>query len=61
MMTNAFSHRWGQRGCRTDSQFATCMDVFEASQHLIQKELVVLRCQVIVCLNHLAQVLRAQA
>lgn len=31
----------------------TCMDVFQPTQHLIQEELMVFRCQVIICLDDL--------
>ena len=41
-----------QRSCNGRDRL-TCMDVFEPTQHLIQEELMMFRCQVIICLDDL--------
>ncbi len=41
-----------QRSCNGCDRL-TCMDVFQPTQHLIQEELMVFRCQVIICLDDL--------
>ena len=41
-----------QRSCDGCDRL-TCVDIFQSTQHLIQEELMVLRCQVIICLDDL--------
>lgn len=41
-----------QHSCN-DCDRLTCMDVFQPTQHLIQEELMVFRCQIIICLDDL--------